>query len=89
MIRLLTDSSIAIQLTVWASSSGRKYRDELRPRSGLLRAREFIMKDLYTFDASLTDALETYKHVRTAYDRIFSRIGLPFRVVRLFPHGKS
>jgi prolyl-tRNA synthetase len=41
------------------------------------------MKDLYTFDASRTDALATYEQVRAAYDRIFARIGVPFRVVRL------
>lgn len=48
-----------------------KYRDELRPRQGLLRGREFYMKDLYTFDYSNEAALETYEEVRKAYSRIF------------------
>ncbi|KAF3764895.1 prolyl-tRNA synthetase [Cryphonectria parasitica EP155] len=48
-----------------------KYRDELRPRHGLLRGRDFCMKDLYTFDYSLGAALETYESVRGAYSQIF------------------
>ncbi|KAJ0121729.1 hypothetical protein J7T55_008896 [Diaporthe amygdali] len=48
-----------------------KYRDELRPRHGLLRGREFVMKDLYTFDYSVDAALETYEEVREAYSQIF------------------
>ncbi|KAH8883957.1 prolyl-tRNA synthetase [Thozetella sp. PMI_491] len=55
----------------------RKYRDEARPRHGLLRGREFMMKDLYTFDLSISSALETYYKVREAYDRIFSEMKLP------------
>ena len=60
----------------------RKYRDEIRLRFGLMRAREFVMKDLYTFDATHEKALETYELVRSAYDTIFRRIGLEYRVVR-------
>ncbi|KAJ4295796.1 hypothetical protein N0V88_004498 [Collariella sp. IMI 366227] len=55
----------------------RKYRDEFRPRHGLLRGREFIMKDLYTFDNSVEAALETYHKVRTVYTRVFSDMKLP------------
>ena len=55
----------------------RKYRDEFRPRHGLLRGREFIMKDLYTFDNNIESALETYDQVRAAYSRIFSDMKLP------------
>jgi prolyl-tRNA synthetase len=55
----------------------RKYRDEFRPRHGLLRGREFTMKDLYTFDSSVESALETYEKVRAVYTRIFSDIKLP------------
>ncbi|KXX75440.1 Proline--tRNA ligase [Madurella mycetomatis] len=55
----------------------RKYRDEFRPRHGLLRGREFIMKDLYTFDSSVQSALETYDKVRTVYSKIFSDMRLP------------
>lgn len=58
-----------------------KFRDEARPRAGLLRGREFWMKDLYTFDASKEDAIASYDQVRQAYDRIFKRISLPFHVV--------
>ncbi len=55
----------------------RKYRDEFRPRHGLLRGREFTMKDLYTFDGSVQAALETYEQVRQAYNNIFSELKLP------------
>ncbi|KAG0152469.1 hypothetical protein CROQUDRAFT_35292 [Cronartium quercuum f. sp. fusiforme G11] len=68
------------QLPVRLFHIGRKYRDELRPRAGLLRSREFIMKDLYTFDDESAKALETYSAVQGAYKRIFGRIGLPFVV---------
>ncbi|KAK4233345.1 hypothetical protein C8A03DRAFT_19572 [Achaetomium macrosporum] len=55
----------------------RKYRDEFRPRHGLLRGREFVMKDLYTFDNSIESALETYDKVRAVYARIFADMKLP------------
>lgn len=54
-----------------------KYRDELRPRNGLLRCREFLMKDMYTFDSNKEAAMETYKQVCSAYEAIFSEIELP------------
>ncbi|MCJ1444683.1 MAG: hypothetical protein MMC23_005185 [Stictis urceolatum] len=60
----------------------RKYRDEKRPRGGLLRAREFLMKDLYTFDASRAEALRTYEAVRGAYGAFFRGLGLPVLVAR-------
>lgn len=53
----------------------------MRPRSGLLRGREFTMKDLYTFDESIETASVTYDEVQGAYQRIFERIGVPFAVV--------
>ncbi|CAJ2513472.1 Uu.00g015910.m01.CDS01 [Anthostomella pinea] len=59
---------------------GRKYRDEIRPRHGVLRSREFIMKDLYTFDYSTQTALSTYKQVREAYSRLFDELKLPYVV---------
>lgn len=59
---------------------GRKFRDEARPRAGLLRGREFLMKDLYTFDASEELAGATYNEAKEAYVRIFDRIGLPYLV---------
>ncbi|KIS65804.1 uncharacterized protein UMAG_06184 [Mycosarcoma maydis] len=51
-----------------------KFRDEPRPRMGLLRTKEFLMKDLYSFDKSAADANTTYEEVRAAYARIFDRI---------------
>ncbi|KAG9239477.1 prolyl-tRNA synthetase-like protein [Amylocarpus encephaloides] len=56
------------------------YRDELRPRHGLLRSREFIMKDLYTFDQSTSLALATYNEVRRIYARLFDELKLPYLV---------
>lgn len=53
---------------------GRKFRDEPRPRAGLLRTKEFLMKDLYTFDATAEEATSTYADVRQAYHNIFHRI---------------
>lgn len=58
-----------------------KYRDEPRPRAGLLRCREFIMKDAYSFDVSDEAALESYDDMRDTYHRIFRRLGLEYRVV--------
>lgn len=55
-----------------------KYRDELRPRQGLLRTKEFLMKDLYTFDATKEQALETYTNIRTAYDNLFNELEIPY-----------
>ncbi|TGJ87674.1 hypothetical protein E0Z10_g1115 [Xylaria hypoxylon] len=59
---------------------GRKYRDEIRPRHGLLRSREFVMKDLYTFDYSLPLALKAYEEARAAYSRLFDELKLPYLV---------
>lgn len=58
-----------------------KFRDEVRPRFGVMRAREFIMKDAYSFDVDLTGAERSYEVMREAYDRIFRRSGLDFRIV--------
>lgn len=60
--------------------SARKYRDEARPRHGLLRSREFVMKDLYTFDLNSAAALATYYQVREAYARLFAELKLPYIV---------
>ncbi|GAB7338512.1 hypothetical protein MBLNU457_5263t1 [Dothideomycetes sp. NU457] len=60
----------------------RKYRDEARPRQGLLRGREFLMKDLYTFDEDETKARETYDQVRQAYNAFFTDLGVPFVVAQ-------
>lgn len=58
-----------------------KYRDERRPRFGLMRGREFIMKDLYSFDRDEAGLDESYQKMYQAYSRIFSRCGLTFRPV--------
>ncbi|MGG5358259.1 MULTISPECIES: proline--tRNA ligase [unclassified Enterococcus] len=58
-----------------------KYRDEKRPRFGLLRGREFIMKDAYSFHASEESLDETYKDYEQAYTEIFKRCGLEFRAI--------
>jgi prolyl-tRNA synthetase len=58
-----------------------KFRDELRPRYGLLRGREFIMKDAYSFHVDKASLDDTYHDMYQAYSRIFSRIGLNYRAV--------
>jgi len=58
-----------------------KFRDEIRPRFGMMRAREFIMKDAYSFDIDEQGAEESYRKMYEAYSRIFSRLGLRFRAV--------
>jgi prolyl-tRNA synthetase len=58
-----------------------KFRDEIRPRFGIMRAREFLMKDAYSFHADEESLKETYAHMHAAYCRIFQRCGLDFRAV--------
>jgi prolyl-tRNA synthetase len=58
-----------------------KFRDEARPRSGLLRCREFTMKDAYSFHVDDEDALRGYEAMRAAYTAIFDRMGLKYRMV--------
>ncbi len=58
-----------------------KYRDEARPRFGLMRSREFIMKDAYSFDRDDEGLDESYRQMYDAYDKIFTRCGLTFRPV--------
>ncbi|MGL5743243.1 MAG: proline--tRNA ligase [Legionella sp.] len=58
-----------------------KFRDEIRPRFGVMRAREFIMKDAYSFHLTLESLQATYKDMYQAYCRIFDRIGLQYRAV--------
>lgn len=61
---------------------GDKYRDEARPRLGLIRVREFIMKDAYSFDTDEESMQESYQKMFDAYHKIFTRIGLKYNVVR-------
>jgi prolyl-tRNA synthetase len=58
-----------------------KYRDEIRPRFGLMRGREFIMKDAYSFDVDLEQARKSYDLMYDAYKAIFSRMGFEYRIV--------
>lgn len=59
-----------------------KFRDEVRPRFGLLRGREFIMKDAYSFSTSQEDLEKEYENMAQAYKRIFDRCGLPTKMVQ-------
>jgi len=58
-----------------------KFRDEIRPRFGVMRAREFLMKDAYSFHASRDSLIDTYQTMYGAYTRVFTRLGLTFRAV--------
>jgi len=69
------------ELPVRLYQTGVKFRDEIRPKFGLIRANEFIMKDLYTFDRDMVEAKKTYEEVTEAYRNIFNRLGVPFAVV--------
>ena len=59
-----------------------KFRDEIRPRFGIMRAREFLMKDAYSFDVDAEGMAASYAKMHAAYTRIFSRLGLRFRAVQ-------
>ncbi|ARD40312.1 proline--tRNA ligase [Edwardsiella ictaluri] len=59
-----------------------KFRDEVRPRFGVMRSREFLMKDAYSFHTTQESLQETYEAMYAAYSRIFSRMGLDFRAVQ-------
>lgn len=69
------------QLSVNLYQIQSKFRDERRPRYGLMRSREFIMKDAYSFDVDEAGLEESYKSMYDAYTRIFNRCGLTFRPV--------
>lgn len=75
------DTTSYKQLSVSVYQIQNKYRDEKRPRFGLMRSREFIMKDGYTFDADEEGLDKQYKLMYDAYSRIFTRCGLTFRPV--------
>jgi prolyl-tRNA synthetase len=62
-----------------------KYRDEFRPRFGLLRGREFLMKDAYSFDRDADGLRESYRIMYEAYERIFQRIGIELAIVEADP----
>jgi prolyl-tRNA synthetase len=58
-----------------------KFRDEIRPRFGVMRGREFVMKDAYSFHANYDDLVREYRNMHDTYSRIFTRLGLKFRPV--------
>ncbi len=68
-----------------------KYRDEFRPRAGLIRGREFIMKDAYSFDIDEEGLRKAYENERAAYERIFRRLGVEYVIVHAMsgPMGGS
>lgn len=66
------------QLPIRLYQIGRKYRDEKRPRGGLLRGREFLMKDLYTFDATVEEAHRTYNETRQAYRNFLDELTVDY-----------
>jgi prolyl-tRNA synthetase len=68
-------------LPLWLYQIQTKYRDEARPRAGLLRGREFVMKDSYSFDVSDVDLQASYDAHRAAYVKIFDRLGLDYVIV--------
>jgi len=70
------------QLPVTVYQIQTKFRDEIRPRFGVMRAREFLMKDAYSFNFSLDSLKESYALMREAYCKTFTRLGLNFRVVK-------
>lgn len=76
-----SDVSSYRQLPVNLYQIQTKYRDEARPRFGLMRSREFIMKDAYSFDLDFDGLDESYQNMYETYERIFTRCGLTFRPV--------
>ncbi|MBP1327062.1 prolyl-tRNA synthetase [Leucobacter exalbidus] len=79
MVKDLVSSYKDLPLTLFQIQD--KYRDEARPRAGLLRGREFTMKDAYSFDVTDEGLAESYQKQRDAYERIFTRLGLEYAIV--------
>jgi len=79
LVQDLVSSYKALPLTIYQIQD--KYRDEARPRAGLLRAREFSMKDAYSFDVDDAGLDASYQRQRDAYERIFQRLGLEYVIV--------
>ncbi len=79
VVRDLVKSSKSLPLNIYQIQT--KYRDELRPRFGLMRSREFIMKDAYSFDKDEAGLDASYKVMYDTYSKIFTRFGLNFRAV--------
>lgn len=80
LIRQMVRSYKELPVTVYQIQT--KFRDEIRPRFGVMRAREFLMKDAYSFHPDQDSLKVTYDKMYDAYTKIFTRLGLEFRVVR-------
>jgi prolyl-tRNA synthetase len=80
MVRREVKSYRALPLNLYQIQT--KFRDEPRPRAGLLRCREFIMKDAYSFDVDEASAKQSYEKMRKAYVGVFDRLGLTYRMVQ-------
>ncbi|MBV0895282.1 proline--tRNA ligase [Microbacterium sp. NC79] len=80
MVKDLYSSYKDLPLTIYQIQD--KYRDEARPRAGLLRGREFTMKDAYSFDSSDAGLDASYQAQRDAYERIFQRLGIEYAIVQ-------
>ena len=79
LVRDLVKSSKNLPLNIYQIQT--KYRDERRPRFGLMRGREFLMKDAYTFDKDEEGLNVSYQNMYDTYSRIFTRLGLHYQVV--------
>lgn len=79
LVRSLVKSYKSLPLNIYQIQS--KYRDEIRPRFGLIRGREFIMKDAYSFDVDDESSNLSYQNMYETYERIFTRLGLNYKVV--------
>jgi len=80
LVKDLYSSYKDLPLTIYQIQN--KYRDEARPRAGLLRGREFVMKDAYSFDIDQAGLEKSYLAQRDAYERIFKRLGLEYVIVK-------
>ncbi len=83
IIRNLVNSYKELPIALYQIQT--KFRDELRPRFGLIRGREFLMKDMYSFHETPENLESFYSHVSRAYERIFSRLGLTYHLVEADP----
>jgi prolyl-tRNA synthetase len=79
LIRAFVNSYKQLPITLYQIAT--KFRDEFRPRFGLLRVREFMMKDAYSFHADITSLDRVYDDMYRAYEKIFTRCGIPYAVV--------
>lgn len=73
-----SDPTTYKQLPLMLYQIGTKFRDEIRPKLGIIRSKEFLMKDLYSFDKDETNAVNTYSKIGQAYEKIFKHIGVKY-----------